>query len=82
MVDIYFEKSMEESTHGTGIRSHAHFGRSGMAKNFNAAKNDGVNIRFPAFKNSDSRSMSKHPGSMLNVHFITFSVVKRVEIYT
>lgn len=63
------------------MRSSAHCGSNGMAKNFNPANSDGANIRFPAFKNSDSSSLLKQPGSMLNVHFITFSVVKRTEIY-
>lgn len=69
------------NTHGTGMRSSTHCGSNGMAKNFNPANSDGVNNLFPAFKNSDSSTLLKQPGSMLNVHFITFSVVKRTEIY-
>lgn len=68
-------------TYGMGIISNAQCGKIGKAKNFNPTKNDGANNAFPADKNSDSCSLLKHPGSMLNAHLITFSVVNRIDSY-
>lgn len=62
-----------------GIMSNAHCGKIGIAKNFNPTKIDGANNDFPANKNSDSCSLLKHPGSILNAHLMTFSVVNRID---
>lgn len=72
---------IDQSTYGTGMRSNAHSGRIGTAKNLSPAIIDGSKIFFPTSRNSDSCSLLKQPGSMLNVHLITFSVVNRTEIY-
>lgn len=64
-------------TYGMGIISNAHCGKNGIVKNFNPTKNDGAYNAFSAATNSDSCSLSKHPGSMLNAHLMTFSVVNR-----
>lgn len=65
--------------HGMGIKSKAHPGKTGINKNLMPTINDGANIAFPIAINSDSFSLSKQPGSMLNVHLITFSVVNRMQ---
>lgn len=79
---IQRSRSEEEykNTHDTGIRSTADCGKICKAKNLMPTKNDGANISFPAFKNSDSSFLSKHLALILNVHLITFSVVNRTEI--
>lgn len=57
----------------------AQLGMTGINKNFNPTQNDGSNMAFPISKNSDSFSLLKQPGSMLNAHLITVSVVYRTE---
>lgn len=60
-------------TYDTGIKPIAHSGKAGINKNFSPTQNDGANIALPISKNSES--LLKQPGSMLNVHLITASVV-------
>lgn len=67
------------STYGIGKMFVTKCGKRSDDINFKPTQNDGSNISRPIAKNSDSFSLSKHFGSMLNEHLITFCVVNRID---
>lgn len=67
--------ALVNETYETGMNSIAQSGSAGINKNLSPTQNDGANIALPISKNSQSFSLLKQPGSMLNAHLITVSVV-------
>lgn len=69
--------NLKFDTYGIGIKSTIHCGKNMNAINFNATNGDGWNSWRFICTNSDSFSLSKHFGSMLNADLMTVCTVYR-----